>query len=362
MRVSENAQWGSGLRRLVFTLLIFISTNLCAEGQDSMRFWNVQAHLDTYLSTDLLNPNSKEKPSFIFNHRRNNQLALNLAMLRAAYDNAQFRASVGGMLGDYSRFNLAAEPLWARSIYEAQIGFRLHSRYDVWLDAGIMPSHIGYESAISQDCWTPSRSLVAENSPYYESGAKLSYTTSKKKWFFSLLLLNGWQRIARITGMQKPSYGAQLKYQGSNWTANYSCFYGSDRPDSMNHKRFYQNGFLQFEPNGHWSGIIGLDMGRDHFKGGSTHFWYTPSIIIRYSYSKKWRSAFRVEYFHDQHEVMIQADGKGSRIAGCSLNTDVLLFPKCYWRFELKYWRWDKNNRTNPLEMLPITTVLSYQF
>lgn len=362
MRDSEYAYGRKWLIRFVYAMMILMTTQSRAEAQDSLHFWNVQAYLDTYFSADLLNTDSKQKPSFIFNHRQNNRLALNLAMLRAAYNNAQFRASVGGMLGDYSRFNLTSEPLWARSIYEAQIGFRLHARQDVWLDAGIMPSHIGYESAISQDCWTPTRSLVAENSPYYESGAKLSYTTPQKKWYFALLLLNGWQRIARIPGMQKPSYGGQLKYLGSNWTANYSCFYGSDRPDSLNHKRFYQNAFVQLDPNKHWSGIIGLDVGIDHFKGGSTQFWYTPSVIVRYSHSKKWRSAFRMEYFSDRDEAIIQSDGKGSRIAGCSLNTDVLIFPKCYWRFELKYWRWDKNTRTNSLQMLPITTVLSYQF
>jgi hypothetical protein len=41
-----------------------------------------------------------------------------------------------------------------------------------------MPSHIGFESVISADCWTLTRSLLAENSPYYETGMRLEATST----------------------------------------------------------------------------------------------------------------------------------------------------------------------------------------
>ena len=68
------------------------------------------------------------------------------------------------------------------------------------ITAGIFTSHIGFESAVSKDCWTLTRSILADNSPYYESGARLTYTSNNNKWLISALALNGWQRIQRPAG------------------------------------------------------------------------------------------------------------------------------------------------------------------
>jgi hypothetical protein len=51
----------------------------------------------------------------------------------------------------------------------------------LWLDAGIFGSHMGFESALSIDNPTLTKSFVAENSPYYWSGAKLTYHIGEKK-------------------------------------------------------------------------------------------------------------------------------------------------------------------------------------
>jgi hypothetical protein len=65
---------------------------------------------------------------------------------------------------------------------------KLSKKQNLWLDAGIMPSHIGFESAVSADCWTLTRSLLAENSPYYETGIKLGYVSKDEKLYISALL------------------------------------------------------------------------------------------------------------------------------------------------------------------------------
>jgi hypothetical protein len=76
-----------------------------------------------------------------------------------------------------------------------------------------MPSHIGFESAISKDCFTLTRSILADNSPYFESGAKISYSSDNGKWFVSGLVLNGWQRIQRVNGNSTVAFGHQLTYR-----------------------------------------------------------------------------------------------------------------------------------------------------
>lgn len=61
---------------------------------------------------------------------------------------------------------------------------------DNWLDAGIYPSHIGLESAVGKDNRTLTRSLAAENSPYYESGARITYVTPNNAWTLCAHVLN----------------------------------------------------------------------------------------------------------------------------------------------------------------------------
>jgi hypothetical protein len=46
-----------------------------------------------------------------------------------------------------------------------------------------MPSHIGFESAIGKDCATLTRSILADNSPYYEAGVKIDITSKTKMVF-----------------------------------------------------------------------------------------------------------------------------------------------------------------------------------
>ncbi len=75
--------------------------------------------------------------------------------------------------------NYAAEPGILGNFYEGNVGIKLSENNNLWLDVGVFPSHIGFESAVGKDNWALTRSLNAENTPYFESGAKVSYTSEK---------------------------------------------------------------------------------------------------------------------------------------------------------------------------------------
>jgi len=62
---------------------------------------------------------------------------------------------------------------------------------------GIFPSHISFESVVSVDNYTLSRSLSAENSACFLTDAKLTYNPMEN-FEVRALALNGWQRIQRI--------------------------------------------------------------------------------------------------------------------------------------------------------------------
>ena len=152
----------------------------------------ISGYADIYYQYDFNKPADKLRPPFLYNFKKHDELNTNLVLLKADYDGKNFRANLAVMAGNYAKYNLAAEPEFFRYIYEASIGYKLSEKISV--DAGIFPSHIGCESAIAKDNWNLSRSILAENSPYYETGIKLNYEPNDQ-WTFSLLGLQGWQNI-----------------------------------------------------------------------------------------------------------------------------------------------------------------------
>ena len=97
-------------------------------------------------------------PLFLYNYNRHNEVNLNLALVKAAYTAPKLRANMALMAGSYPSANLASEPDGFRYVFEANAGVRLGKR--MWLDVGILPSHLGFESAIGKDNPTLTRSLA----------------------------------------------------------------------------------------------------------------------------------------------------------------------------------------------------------
>ncbi|OIN55555.1 outer membrane beta-barrel protein, partial [Arsenicibacter rosenii] len=260
-------------------------------------------------------------------------------------------------------------------IYEANAGVKLSGKRDLWLDAGIFSSHIGFESAVGRDNWTLTRSLVAENSPYYLAGAKLTYNTPNGKWTVLGAVVNGWQRIKRLDGLSTPGLSTQLQFRPTgSLTVNWSTYFGSDRPDSLRQRRMYHNLYTQFQ-QGKAGLILGFDIGSDRKPvingkrtGEGAYTWLTPVAILRYRFSDKFRMAGRAEYFQDKHEVVITTGtGGGFETTGYSLNADYAITPQALWRIEVRQFHGkgtyfnDKAGTPSRLNTA-ITTSLSIQF
>ncbi|MEI4896533.1 outer membrane beta-barrel protein, partial [Klebsiella pneumoniae] len=65
----------------------------------------------------------------------------------------------------------------------------------LWIDGGVFFAPFGAENWISRDNWTYTRSLIADNSPYYEAGAKITWQATPTLGL-QLHLINGWQNIS----------------------------------------------------------------------------------------------------------------------------------------------------------------------
>ncbi|WP_338875091.1 porin [Spirosoma sp. SC4-14] len=304
-------------------------------------------YVEAYYVHDFTAPKtSQERPGFLYNHKRNREVNVNLAFLKGAYTSERVRANLAIQAGTYAQYNYVTEQPLLKNVFEANAGVKLSRKRDLWLDAGIFGSHIGWESAISKDCWTLTRSIAAENSPYYLAGAKLTYNTSNGKWTLLGSVVNGWQRIAKLPGYTGPAISTQVQYKPSaNVVLNWSTFFGSDRPDSLRQTRFFNNLYAILNPNGKVSIILGFDIGADRKpigsdgrRVGSGHYvWYSPVAIVRYSISDVLKLAGRVEYYDDKNSVIIATGtANGFRTWGYSVNFDYLILPTAVFRIEGK--------------------------
>jgi hypothetical protein len=288
----------------------------------------ISGYVEGYYSYDFNKPGDNNRPGFLYNFTRHNEFNLNLGFVKAAYATERTRANLAVGVGSYMNANYAAEPGVLKNIFEANAGYKLSRNNDLWFDIGILPSHIGFESAVGKDNWTLTRSMVAENTPYFESGAKLSYTTRDGKWQLAALALNGWQRITRVEGNSLMSWGTQVYYKPSEKvTLNYSTFIGTDKPDSTRQWRYHNNLYGLFQLSEKWGLIASFDYGLEQKskKSKDLNRWYTPVAILRYTPNSKWAMALRGEYFYDRDGVIIATGTQnGFQTLGGSFNIDYL--------------------------------------
>jgi hypothetical protein len=282
--------------------------------------------VDSYYAYDFDKPANKNRPFFLYSHNRHNEFALNNAILSATYENERVRGSFGLLTGTYARSNYAAEPGMFQHIYEAYAGYRLAK--DLWLDAGIFSSHIGAESAVSIDNLTLTRSLMAENSPYFETGLRLSYQVSEKLSITGLVL-NGWQNIQENN--DNKAVGTQIQYKPTSGVLlNSSTFFGKEKPaytdTTLSTNRFFHNFFVQIDLSQQLTLLAAFDIGFQQKIGNSTYdTWYTPNVIVRYRPLNKLALAGRLEYYIDKAGVILPTfTPNGFKAFSYSLTLDYL--------------------------------------
>lgn len=327
------SQYGTTRGHVLLLGSFFFGLSGRLQAQDTSAF-KLSVYGEVYYGYDLSRPANGERPDFFYNHKRHNEFNANLLLLQGAYERDGVRGAVGLMAGNYAQYNMAHEPEVMRHIYEARVGLRLAKERELWIDAGIFPSHIGFESAIGMDCMTLTRSIVAENSPYYEAGAMLSYKPGRT--IFAVLALNGWQTIQREPGNQRPAFGTQVRFDNNEGTTiNWSTFIGSMGPDSIGAWRVYNNFYMQNEGD-NYGMVLGVDVGvqegpRGAVNTGDASGWFTMVGIYRQRISGRWWGNGRIEYFLDDQALVLD---RGGALLGISLGLDLRIGDRASWRVE----------------------------
>lgn len=296
-----------------------------AHGQEVSKI-KVSGYLETYYGFDFNEPVNNNRPSFVYSHNRHNEVSLNLGFIKVNYEHEKVRANLAIMAGTYANANLSAEPGVLKNIFEANAGLKLSNSQNLWIDAGIFSSHLGFESAISKDCWVLTRNIASENTPYYESGAKLGYTTDDGQLSAILVYLNGWQHINRPDGNGKPAGGLQLTFKPTEkLTLNYSNYIGFEGINANRLQRVYHNFYVVAQLTKSFGLTGGFDYGtQQKIKGQSAkNEILSPVLIAQWKFDPKWAIAGRAEYYQDKNGVFIATGTvNGFKTTGYSLNID----------------------------------------
>jgi len=313
------------MKYLFLTAALAVSMNTFAQ--------TVSGYVEAYYSYDVNKPLNNTKAPFLYTYTRNNEVNINLGYIKVNYTNDWVRTNLAIATGTYINANYVAEQGVLKNIYEANVGVKLSRKHNLWLDAGVLPSHIGWECAIGKDNPTLSRSLAADNSPYFETGVKAGYTSANGKWYLSALILNGWQRIQRVDGNTTPAFGTQITFKPTAAiTLNSSTFIGNDKPDSVRQMRYFHDLYGTVNVTDKWSLVAGFDIGWEQRAKGSSAMnnWYTPAVILRYAPGKFSLSA-RGEYYNDKKGIIV-----GAELWGYSANIDYKVNDNAMWRFEVR--------------------------
>ncbi len=330
------------MKKILTTVTVL--TSIAVMAQDSTKEQNnplsFNGYAEAYYSYDFNKPVDNNRPSFFYSYNRHNEFNVNLAFVKCSYNADRIRGNIALAAGTYVNANYAAEPGVLKNIYEGNVGVKISKKDNLWIDAGIFASHIGFESAIGKDCGTLTRCILADNTPYFESGVKLTYTTKDSKWVLSALVLNGWQRITRIPGNSLMSWGTQLTFTPSGKAAiNYSTFLGTDKPDSARLWRFYHNLYSIFQLNDKIGLTLGFDIGTEQKSKGNSNknTVYSPVVIVKFVPSNKWAIAVRGEYYSDANGVFIATGTpNGFKTWGASINFDRSITGNMVWRTEFR--------------------------
>ncbi len=327
------------VRGLIANLVFSAPTLLWAQeaGTDSTEAKHVRfsGFVDVYYAYDLGHPSDDERPQFLYQYDRHNEVDLNLGLVRVDYTKERVRAAFGLMAGTYAQANLINEPELMRNIYEARVGMKMSRKHELWLDAGIFTSHIGMESAIAVDNWALTRSIIAENTPYYLSGAKLTWTRSPKLEL-ALVFMNGWQRIRRVQN-DTPCLGTQILFTPRKGVQfNWSTFAGSDTPDSLGLYRVFHNLWFSHERE-KWGYRVGADVGVQEDPDNGWNSWAGALAIVRRKFGADHAVVARAEYYTDPDQVMVSTGTPhGLTTLGYSLGMETMVMPDAVVRFEAR--------------------------
>jgi hypothetical protein len=296
--------------------------------------------VDSYYAYDFGRPKTFDRP-FTTQAARHNEFNVNLVYVEAKVSGARVRGRLALQAGTSVQSNYSGEPTvgtvsgpdLSRFIQEAVAGYAITP--SLWVDGGIVLSHIGEESFISRDNLTYTRSLSAEFTPYYESGVKLTWQATPRLSAL-LTVVNGWQNISENN--QDKGVGARLDYATSGGTTlSYYNFFGNEAGSGL--LRAFSGVGLKTNLVSNFAVQWNFDYGTQQEPLGGNSTWFSSGLIGKLQLNPNVGVSGRVERYQDPDNVIVATpDSSGFKVTTASLGLDLspLGGPRVLWRSEVR--------------------------
>ncbi|WP_339787862.1 outer membrane beta-barrel protein [uncultured Imperialibacter sp.] len=319
-------------------LILFIALMLAKQlhAQDSDRQFTFSGFADVYYAYDFNKPLNNSR-QYVTQAARHNEFNLNWGYLLAEYSAKRVRSSFGLQTGTYVQYNYAAEPNdLTRMIYQANAGVKI--KEGIWVDAGIITPHTGYEGVASIDNEIYTRALGTEYTPYYLTGVKLS-AAMNDKLDFTAVVVNGWQIIAETNNAK--SVGVNLQYRPTDeLTLSYGNLIGNEQPGFVGRRkvRNYHNAWIKYAFNAKFHAVASFDYGAQELVGSDDSGNFVIAMLIaEYKISDKLAIGGRVENMRDDDEILVNTSGRGFNLSTYSVTGSLNVADNAKLRVEAKY-------------------------
>ena len=335
-------------RALVGVALLLLGMTpraLCAQvtlplSGDSVRL-TLGAFVDSYVAFDAGRPPALDR-QLTTQAARHAEFNLNLAHVELGLSHPRVRGRFALQAGTSVQANYAGEPRIgtlsgpdvSRSVQEATAGIRVHKT--VWIDGGVFFSPYGAENWISRDNWTYTRSLIADNSPYYEAGVKATWQATPA-FSAQLHVMNGWQNISETN--RDKALGTRLDYRvGDRLAFGYALFAGNEQPDSLPSRlRLFHEVLVRATMHERVQLAATVDRGTQARAGGGQDMWHGGALLARITTGANSAVGLRAEWYHDPAQVIVVLPGsEGLRATGASANLDIGVRGPLLWRTEYR--------------------------
>ena len=323
-----------------------------AVATDSAPKLTIGAFVDGYFAWDFGRPPLFDRSffggtTFTTQPARHNEFNINLAFVEMRLEAPHYRGRIALQTGTSVQSNYSGEPTngsvsgasLSRMVQEAVAGLRLSDA--LWLDAGIFYSHLGMESWASRDNLAYTRSLVADYSPYYQSGVKMTWTPHPTLTA-QVNVVNGWQNISENNSGKGAGVRVDYSVRPLTTITYYNLY---SREDGSRLRTF--NGIGARHTTGVLTLLGEVDYGtqqRAPLEGGRST-WSGWTGVAKVQATPHIGIVVRAEGYDDAEQVIVKTGGVGDianpalHVIGGSVGVDVTPYPRIALRTEFRGWR-----------------------
>ena len=333
-------------------LLLFLAViHTFAQEKDTTSSFKFSGYVDTYYAyyTDSVGTNNYSKFPVI--SPRSNVFGLNIIQFTGQYTSDKIRAIGTIHYGDIPASAWAAQPF--NMIQDANIGFKLCK--NLWLAAGFFKTHIGTEALLPKDNIASTLSVITVYEPWFQAGAKLTYTPNENLTM-SLHLLNGYNTFVETN--KSKSIGMAITYLlGKRGSIGYYNLIGDESHDSVttSHLRVLNNLVFTYELTNKLKVLAGVDYIYEQHSSISDStkaaFIYSGILTFRYQLTSKLGAYARGELFNDANGMLTgkiadaQNKQTGYILTGETAGLEYKVSDNSYIRLEGRQIQMDKDQK-----------------